>query len=1046
MPVIQIVNLRSFKLVCCVFFALLFAYSNALSQSDNYFQQDVNYKISVALNDESHTLKGNIEIEYTNNSPDELSFIYFHLWPNAYKSLNTAFATQQVENGNVAFFYSTPDERGYIDGLDFKVNGQKANWEYDQAHIDIAFIRLNAPLKSGETINISTPFEVKIPESFSRLGHVGQSYQISQWYPKPAVYDKNGWHQMPYLDTGEFYSEFGSFEVSITLPENYIVGATGVLQESSEEAWLLEKAGETASKDLSVFEAETVVPVSSTKKKTITYKAENVHDFAWFADKTFFVLKGNAQLESGRQVDTWAMFPAEDAYLWRNSIDYINRSLQFFSEQVGEYPWPQYTAVRSSLGIGSAMEYPMITVVEEMFSDKDLDEVIAHEIAHNWFYGVLGSNERNFPWMDEGMTTYYEEAYISQYYGAKTSLAEYLGKPLGNLLDAEDDEMGYSAFLYQSRINRDQSMAVDGSDLTDINYFINSYERGSTAMYYLRAYMGEDVFDNAIKKYYETWKFKHPEPEDLHTSMEEETNRDLDWFFDELLGAGIQMDYALQKVSNGTITVKNLGNTNGPFSVSGIKDDKVVATEWYEGFEGVSTLSFPEGNYDNVIIDAFEILPEINRRNNYQKRKLAVSLIGDIENPKKKTVYIAPLIGGNSYDKFLIGLGIYNSFIPSKKFEIALAPMFGTGPKDITGLADVRYHILPERGFAKRVTIGSGLRSFHFASNESISAADLQPVKYFTRYTRITPSIEFEFREKRPRNQVTRLLSIKSKNIIQEAANLGRDTIPHPNFPGEDSIFVAFFGKESEHRVVNEISYSHSRNSAINPYSFKVAIEQYTDRKQEPRDQSYVKLSLEGNYRWNFKENRGVRVRLYGAGFVYNGAKSDVDTLGSSFGAFPVSLISQGQSDYHFDNVYFGRGEQNGVFSQQIYLDQGGFKTPLSSVSEGTSNKLVVALNLKSDLPVAIPIPIRPYLDFGYFRETRRSVLLNDVSASDQIFFNGGLALELGEGVFGIYFPLFSSQNLNTQLKSRGDYLKRISFTLNLDLANPLKLAKNITP
>ena len=210
-----------------------------------YWQQQVNYTIHVSLNDKEHTLTGFEKIDYTNNSPDTLKFIWFHLWPNAYKNDKTAFTDQMLENGSTKFYFSDKEQKGYINRLDFKVNNVTAQTEDHPQHIDIVKIVLPDPLAPGQKINISTPFHVKLPYNFSRGGHDGQSYQATQWYPKPAVYDSKGWHPMPYLDQGEFYSEFGTFDVSITVPENYVVAATGELQNAEEKEWMKARASFT---------------------------------------------------------------------------------------------------------------------------------------------------------------------------------------------------------------------------------------------------------------------------------------------------------------------------------------------------------------------------------------------------------------------------------------------------------------------------------------------------------------------------------------------------------------------------------------------------------------------------------------------------------------------------------------------------------------------------------------------------------------------------------------------------------------------------------
>ncbi len=225
------------------FLLLIFGWLTLFTHAQKvYFQQEVNYTINVTLNDKNHSLSAKEEIQYTNHSPDTLKFIYFHLWPNAYKNNSSALAKQLLLLEKTDFFFSTQEERGFIDSLNFVVDGKKTIWEYDSQHIDICKVFLPKPLAPNEKVNIKTPFYVKIPAAkFSRLGHTQQAYFMTQWYPKPAVYDNSGWHPMPYLDQGEFYSEFGNFDVSITLPENYVLAATGDRVDAEKEEDFLNK-------------------------------------------------------------------------------------------------------------------------------------------------------------------------------------------------------------------------------------------------------------------------------------------------------------------------------------------------------------------------------------------------------------------------------------------------------------------------------------------------------------------------------------------------------------------------------------------------------------------------------------------------------------------------------------------------------------------------------------------------------------------------------------------------------------------------------------
>ncbi|MGE5420460.1 MAG: M1 family peptidase, partial [Chloroflexota bacterium] len=273
-------NLQVKSLIC-----LIVLDTCIINAQDTYFQQEVNYRIDVTLDDSRNQLHAFEEIEYINNSPDTLAILYFHLWPNAYSSNRTDLARQLLTIGGKQKLFKDPRHRGWIDSLDFRVNNMQAETELLPGQPDICIIKLPASIYPGDTIYISTPFRVKVPEgNISRMGLADGAYQISQWYPKPAVFDLDGWHPMPYLDQGEFYSEFGKYDVTINLQEDYVVGASGDLQTVSEEAWL----NETASQ----WRVPSIEQNRPSSLKTIHFTGENIHDFAWVAGKGFRALTG----------------------------------------------------------------------------------------------------------------------------------------------------------------------------------------------------------------------------------------------------------------------------------------------------------------------------------------------------------------------------------------------------------------------------------------------------------------------------------------------------------------------------------------------------------------------------------------------------------------------------------------------------------------------------------------------------------------------------------------------------------------------------------
>jgi hypothetical protein len=511
-----------------LFFFLLAAQCSWFAASSQYWQQQVNYTIDVSLNDKEHTLDGFERIEYINHSPDTLHFIWFHLWPNAYKNDKTAFSDQLLVNGNTRFYFSDKEDRGYINRLDFKVNNITAGTEDHPQHIDIIKVVLPAPLAPGQTTIITTPFHVKLPYNLSRGGHDGESYQATQWYPKPAVYDTKGWHPIPYLDQGEFYSEFGTFDVSITVPENYAVAATGELQNEEEKKWLKERAEFTwiparkkiKTKGGAIKTIEEKFPPSSSRKKTLRYTQDRVHDFAWFADKRFIVKQDTCILGPGKTVSV-SVFYTQSKKDWRMfSLDYAKEAVHYYSTAVGEYPYNTLTVVQGPQSFGGGMEYPTITVISPTSSSADLELTINHEIGHNWFYGILASNEREYPWMDEGMTSYYTNRFRD-----KRSLG------YGRL-----ERAAFETVVAQ---HLDQPIQTSSEKFSERNYFLSSYYKAQEWLRYLESELGSDVFSAAMKKYYEQWKFKHPKPEDFQRVVEEVSGKDLDSQFAYLHKTGL---------------------------------------------------------------------------------------------------------------------------------------------------------------------------------------------------------------------------------------------------------------------------------------------------------------------------------------------------------------------------------------------------------------------------------------------------------------------------------------------------------------------------
>ena len=885
--------------------------------AQDYFQQEVNYIIDVELNDKNHTLIAEEIIEYTNNSADDLDILWFHIWPNAYKDNTTALSKHQLDGGSTSLYNATEEERGNMSNLNFTVDGKKVEWKYHPEHIDICKLILNKPIKAGGTITIKTPFKVKIPNAkFSRLGHVDQSYMITQWYPKPAVYDKNGWHIMPYLSQGEFYSEFGSFDVRITLPQNYTVGATGDLQNKGEHNRLNELAAITDT--ITKYGTNMNFPESEKKTKTIRFTQDKVHDFGWFADKRFHVLKGEVKLpHSGRTVTLYTMFTNNEAHLWKNSMEYMHDAVYYYSLWNGDYPYDYCTAVDGTIAAGGGMEYPNVTVIGASGSARSLETVIMHEVGHNWFYGILGSNERDHAWMDEGINSYNEHRYMKKKY-PNEKITDNLPKIATKLLDLEKvtnkNVMGEMMYFMGAWTAKDQPMDFPSSEYTGMNYGGIVYMKSAICLDYLAAYLGQEIFDECMKNYFETWKYKHPQPKDLKAIFENKTGKDLSWFFDNMIPTTNQLDYSISKIKKGPknlhITLKNNGKIAGPVVICGVTDGVVSEELWVEGFEGTKTVSYINGGYDYIRIDHHGEMPETNRNNNIYKTKglfkqcepIKLQLIGSLYNPEKTQIFFHPTLSWNKYNTTSVGMNFYNRFIPKGGFSYKLSPMYSFGTSSLVGRGNLALTKYSHSSIFSKVKLSIDAEQFNYDT-------DLE-------YKRVAPSIELIINEHNLRSK-------KTSKITASYIILNKD-INEVNSPNEIIL-------EQENReYFGILGYSFTNNRTINPFSLKLNLE------------GVEKFNFEFNYSYEINQKKKINARFYGGKILYG-----------EFYRHNLQMSAwNGNMDYSFSEKSFARSEVDGTLSNQIFIREGGLKHKTNI----TSSNLLTSLSLDYNLTKKIKV------------------------------------------------------------------------------------------
>lgn len=960
--------------------------------SQEYFQQEVNYSIHVTLNDAEHKLSGFETIEYINNSPDKLRFLYFHLWANGYSNNKTQLAGQLIRWKGKQKLFDNPLLLGFIDSLDFRVNDQVVQWSLLSGLPDICLITLNEPLKQGDTISITTPFRVKIPTGLSsRLGHRGQSYQISQWYPKPAVYDRNGWHEMPYLDQGEFYSEFGSFFVSITLPENYIVAATGSLQNDFEYEYLDSLASDTNWRKCDFEEVD--FPPSSADFKTLKYSGDDIHDFAWVADKRFHVIKKEVQLiESTRVITIWLMFTNRDANLWKDALPYAEGAISSFSQWIGDYPYSSFTVVQSALNAASGMEYPGLALIDFTDDDYDLEEVITHEICHSWFYSAIGSNERRYPFMDEGITSAYTMRYMSEKYPEKKLWEVYLrNRRQARFLQVEDmpiqrkEELEWMTQAYQ---NLEQPIDLPASEFSFDNSGIMLYNKAARCFNYLRAYLGDSIFDLTMQEYYYLWKFKHPQPNDLQNVFEKRSNKDLTWFFKDLIGTVKRLDYKLCRVENQKLLVKNKGELASPLVIAGMEGDSICFQIWIDGFEGSRWIGIPDGNYSLIQIDPNHVMPELFRLNNNIRRSGAWpksdpvknKLFFAVEDPTERSVIYMPSLNWTKGDGLLLGVMLHNGFILSKPIEYLFIPSISTKNSNITGYGKMAFNILPYQNTVRKATISIEGTQFDGFDNHNFKKGKIGLDLYFRNGKMNNP-----FRQ-------------KVYSYFIRASNLTQYEAP----------------KKTAFSSYMQLGYVLEKSGFINPFQLSVYFES---------SKLFRKSSMEINYKYSYSgKKNGLDIRLFA------GAMLKSSSLLPFYSFSPAGRA--GFEQYLYEGYYPDRFNKSPktFWSKQMTLAEGGLASPINK-NLGYSSWLI-STSISSNLPGKMALlPIKPFMN----------ILLNDhgyaTKNKSPIFFEAGLKVGLWN-FFEISFPIWVSSNIST---THPVIKERIRFIFNLENIHQIK-------
>ncbi len=500
------------------------AAGDAAGDAASRFHQRVAYTIDVRLDTGRHHLTGTETIRYVNESPDTLRRIALHLYPNAYRNDDTAFMRFFRRRYNLNLLPLPGSRRSWIELDDVRAGGRAVTPRIDDT---IAWIPLPTPLAPGDSVAIELSFDEKLRRHLGRMGWRGEHYDFAQWYPKVAVYDERGFHAKPWR-TGEFYGEFATFDVSMTVPADYVVAATGVPVDG-DPGWGFNPVDETRERGRRASR-------EAAGERTVRFHAERVHDFAWSADPTFVV-----QDTTVSGVTIHSVYQKRHASTWRDStLAHGVRALRWLENRVGRYPYPQITIVDALLGGG--MEYPMLVM-----DGRASEGLVVHEVGHIWFYGILANDEQAAAWMDEGFTTFQTRWYMAHRYGpwgdrSKWNFWQRI-TPQPTLWRSYRDGV-----LALERAGYAEPVATPADEFRH-SYRAAVYRKASLFLEYLHSLAGDEGMTRILNTYYDRHELTHVREDDFRAAAEEVLGRDLRWTFENWLHTRKLCDYRLEDVT-----------------------------------------------------------------------------------------------------------------------------------------------------------------------------------------------------------------------------------------------------------------------------------------------------------------------------------------------------------------------------------------------------------------------------------------------------------------------------------------------------------------
>ena len=583
-------------------------------------ESQANYQIYASLDTDSSVISSTIEIEFVNGTDISVDTLWLHLYPNAYANTNTAFATDLEQMGSFAFRRSEEEDRGKIELVNWFLNSTSIDVIVDET---LGYIVLDTPVTPGDTVCLSGEFLVKVPRFWSRMGHSGDTYEITQWYPKMCVLEENGWFLSRYHASGEFYSDYGSYEVTINVPADFLTAATGAVTTTE-------------------YSLDSL-------RRTDFYLAENVHDFAWCASPDYIIESHQFVYPICDDTVNVHMVMLDDSEdHWETIPAAVDSTLAYFGEWYMPYPYNDLWVVEPAPGSSGGMEYPQFVFASEsIVFTRVLEMVTIHEVGHQWFYGLLGNNEAEEAWLDEGMNTFSELRYMQRNHGFSGNMTT-TPDWLLSISDRDLQALSYSGAVYED-VTPVISTATDAGN-GSYNMGYTYYTKPALFLSMLQLQLGEELFDEIMAIYFERFAFHHPKTEDFQAIVEELSGRSWETEFDFWLrgtgSADVRLSSFHAEAEISSVSVR--GDIPHEMLVPVLfvsNSDSLIVTTVLEANSDEEVIAVAPGYWDYAVADPFMSIPDYAPWNNRAPVYFQIKPFLPVPKPDRNSVWILPYAG-----------------------------------------------------------------------------------------------------------------------------------------------------------------------------------------------------------------------------------------------------------------------------------------------------------------------------------------------------------------------------------------------------------------